>query len=83
MYGCDKFIEGGGNSSWTSARLLPHILVKRSEFFNLDECRYKVTEERASTARVTAWTEMKIPFSFTIETSFYGYYKAKEMKMKS
>ncbi|EAR98396.2 zinc carboxypeptidase family protein (macronuclear) [Tetrahymena thermophila SB210] len=74
IYGCNKATDGG-TTAWTKVRLLPHILAKRTDFFSLQECRFKVTDDRVTTARVTAWQELGIPYSFTVETSFYGYQK--------
>ncbi|KAL4452873.1 hypothetical protein ABPG74_002438 [Tetrahymena malaccensis] len=74
IYGCNKATDGG-TTAWTKVRLLPHILAKRTDFFSLQECRFKVTDDRITTARVTAWQELGIPYSFTVETSFYGYQK--------
>jgi hypothetical protein len=53
--------------------LIPRIIAKYSKCFNIDDCRFRVTEDKISTARVVSWNEFKIMNSFTIETSFFGY----------
>ena len=72
MYGCNKLSQGGLNV-WTQSRLIPRIMASKSKFFRNEDCRFKVTEDRMSTARVVAWHELKINNSFTLETSFHGY----------
>ena len=39
----------------------------------MENCRFKVTEDRVSTARVVSWSELKINLAYTIETSFFGF----------
>ena len=72
IYGCNTAADGG-MISWTKVRLIPRIMAKQTPFFKLDECRFKVSEDKMSTARVVAWSELKITNSFTLETSFFGY----------
>lgn len=45
----------------------------KTPFFNSEDCRFKVTESKLSTARVVAWNDFKITNSFTLENSFFGY----------
>ncbi len=54
-------------------RLIPRILARHTPFFSLSDCRFRVTEDKASTARVTAWNDLKVVNSFTLETSFFGF----------
>ena len=72
IFGCNQ-ASNGGTSTWTKVRLIPRILSKRTPFFTINDCRFRVTDDKQSTARITAWNELKITNSFTLETSFYGY----------
>lgn len=53
-------------------------MSKLLPFFNIDDCKFRVTEDKLSTARVVAWNEFKVDNSFTLETSFYGYPDSKD-----
>ena len=72
MYGCNRLNQGGLNG-WSQSRLIPKIMGNQSKFFKVEDCRFKITEDRMQTARVVAWNELKINNSFTLETSFHGY----------
>ncbi|KRX10068.1 P-loop containing nucleoside triphosphate hydrolase [Pseudocohnilembus persalinus] len=73
FYGCDRIIQFGQHQ-WTQVRLLPKILSKKTNFFQYQECKFKLSADKLSTARVVAFLELKINYSFTFETSFFGYY---------
>lgn len=53
VYGCNE-VEEGGTTQWTKARLLPKILARLTTFFNIDDCRFRITEDKLSTARYSA-----------------------------
>ncbi|CDW74793.1 zinc carboxypeptidase family protein [Stylonychia lemnae] len=72
FYGCNT-AANGGFLSWTIVRLLPRIFAKKTHFFSLKDCRFKVEPYKLGTARVVAWKQFQITHSFTLETSFYGY----------
>lgn len=48
--------------------------------FSFKDCRFRVTPDKSSTARVVAWSEFNIMNSFTMETSFFGYYDEESQK---
>lgn len=66
----------GGKNGLTNvfrSRMIPKILSRKSKFFSFSDCRFRITEDKISTARVSAFNEFKIQNSFTLETSFCGY----------
>lgn len=79
IYGCNKAAKGGF-CSWTKVRLLPKILASKTHFFNYNDCRFKVENDKRSTARVVVWKEFEVTNSFTLESSFYGYMRGNEIK---
>lgn len=44
-----------------------------SEAYRFHSCSFKVSKGKAKTARVALWKQTKIPFFFTLESSFYGF----------
>lgn len=72
FYGCNKTTDTASTAAWAASRLLSRVLAKKSPYFSLQSCRFRVTEDKKGTARVVAWAELGIPQSFTLETSFFG-----------
>jgi len=72
IYGCNTAADGGF-CSWTKVRLFPRIFARRSHYFSFNDCCFRVTPDRAGTARVTVWREFKVTNSFTLEVSLWGY----------
>ncbi len=58
-------------------------MASKTQLFNYKECKFKVTQDKATTARVVAWQEFNIFNSFTFETSFYGYKDIETNNIKS
>jgi len=48
------------------------ILSKQFDYFNLQDCTYCMPKNKESTARITMFHKLKIPFVFTLEASFAG-----------
>lgn len=74
-YGKDDNLE-----IWTKIRLLPKIFSKNCKHFSYKDCRFRVSAEKLQTARVVAWNQFNIINSFTMETSFFGYYDEENQK---
>ena len=60
-------------------RLLPRIFAKRTYMFSLSDCCFRVTGDKAGTARITVWREFKVTNSFTFEVSLWGYEYGKDV----
>jgi len=78
MYGCNK-AANGGFCSWTKVRLLPRIIATKTPIFSYKDCKFRVEGSKQRTARVVVWKEFGVTNSFTLESSFYGYYRGKEI----
>ena len=49
-------------------------MSKKSELFRYHSCRFNILRCKERTARVVLHREFNIMFSFTLESSFQGYY---------
>ena len=52
--------------------LFPLVLSKQFDYFKFDDCTYTMPPSKNSTARVSMFHKLKIPYVFTIEASFAG-----------
>ena len=48
------------------------ILSKQFDYFNFQDCTYSMPKSKDSTARITMFHKLRIPFVFTLESSFAG-----------
>lgn len=55
FYGCNKISEGG-TSSWTETHILPRIISRISPHFSLNDCKFRVTDDKKNTARVVVYS---------------------------
>jgi len=77
IYACHKV--SGAFCPWSKVRLLPRILARKTHLLDYHKCRFKVEQEKLSTARVIVWKEFKVVNSFTLESSMYGYSVGEEV----
>ena len=47
-------------------------MAKCVSYFSFDDCRFNVQKAKEATQRVAMWRELKIPFVYTMEASFFG-----------
>jgi hypothetical protein len=47
-------------------------MQKYMDNFNFADCSFKMPKSKESTARITMFHQLKIPFVFTLEASFAG-----------
>jgi hypothetical protein len=52
--------------------MFPYILSKQFDYFNLHDCTYSMPKSKDSTARISMFHKLRIPFVFTLEASFAG-----------
>ena len=48
------------------------MLSKQFDYFNFQDCTYAMPKSKDSTARITMFHKLRIPFVFTLEASFAG-----------
>lgn len=53
------------------------ILSKQFDYFHYPDCSFSMPKSKESTARISMFHELKIPFVFTLEASFAGASKGK------
>lgn len=53
-------------------KVFSHILSKQFDYFNFQDCSFSMPKSKESTARITMFHQLKIPFVFTLEASFAG-----------
>ena len=66
MYGCNVPDQPA------DSRLFPFILSAINPFFIYSDSRFGNQKSKESTARVTMFQKLKIPFVYTLEASFAG-----------
>ena len=54
--------------------MFPLVLSKNPDFdyFNFNDCTFNMPPGKASTARMTMFNKLRVPFVFTLEASFAG-----------
>jgi hypothetical protein len=63
--------------TYMQPRLFPYIMQRQLDCFNFSDCSFKMPKTKESTARITLFHQLKIPFVFTLEASFAGASKGK------
>jgi hypothetical protein len=53
------------------------MVSKQFDYFNFQDCTYAMHKSKDSTARITMFHKLRIPFVFTLEASFAGASKGK------
>lgn len=48
------------------------VLSKQFDYFKFSDCTFNMPESKKSTARITMFHKLRIPFVFTLEASFAG-----------
>jgi hypothetical protein len=48
------------------------VLSKQFDYFKFSDCTFSMPEAKKSTARITMFHKLRIPFVFTLEASFAG-----------
>ena len=54
-------------------RTIPKLLSERTEIFRYYSSKFRNEPCKRNTARLVIWKDIKLPFSFTLETSCHGY----------
>lgn len=52
--------------------LFPLMVSKQFDYFKFEDCTYSMPASKASTARISMFHKLKIPYVFTLEASFAG-----------
>lgn len=52
--------------------LFPLMVSKQFDYFKFEDCTYSMPPSKASTARISMFHKLKIPYVFTLEASFAG-----------
>lgn len=48
------------------------MVSKQFDYFNFQDCTYSMPKSKDSTARISMFQKLRIPFVFTLEASFAG-----------
>ena len=56
----------------TSTRLFPYIMSKLWDYFSFKYSRFSLTKSKETTARISLYRELNIPWIYTMEASFWG-----------
>ena len=52
--------------------LFPLMLSKQFNYFNFNDCTFKMDKSKEGTGRIALFHKLRIPFVFTLEASFAG-----------
>lgn len=69
----NSFIYSCLNEKVSDFRIYPYIYSKKCELFSIADCTFSITPDKVKTARVNVYQEVKKPYIFTLETSFFGH----------
>lgn len=60
-------------------KVLPRLLSLKTEMFRYYSCSFKIAEDKANTGRAFMLSNMKIPYTYTVESSNGFYYNAESL----
>jgi len=77
LYGCPDRTRSMINSEadWICSvreRIFSFFMAEESKSFRLNNCTYKVSTDKRTTARVVVYEELGVGMSYTLESSFLG-----------
>lgn len=61
------------NSLYAKSKVIPRLIGERTEMFRYYSCKFRVSKNKKKAARAVMNNQMKINYSYTLETSYYGY----------
>ena len=59
-------------SNPTASRIFPYIMSKLWDYFSFNWSRFSITKSKETTARISLYRLLNIPWIYTMEASFYG-----------
>ena len=65
------------NSLYLKTKIIPRLMGERTEMFRYFSSKFRVSKNKKKAARAVMNNEFKINYSYTLETSYYGYLNAK------
>jgi len=83
MYGCcssEKEVNHHRNNNLI--KVIPSLLGQRNRLFSLADCKFANEKDKESTGRVVVFKEIGILASYTMESTYYAMYNAKNFKKK-
>lgn len=60
------------DANYWKVRLVPQVMARISQNFSYRLTRFLKSDVHTAAARAFAWREIKVPFSYTLEASFFG-----------
>ena len=76
MYGPEFPIH---DNRYLETRVLPKLMSENHEMFRFYSCRFRVTPDKETTARVVLCNEYNITNCFTLEASFHGFFNSERI----
>ena len=61
------------SSKYYAMRVLPRLICEQTQQFRYAACQFRNQSNRQKTARLVVWRELRLPNSYTVEGSFYGF----------
>jgi len=69
----DVFMYGNtSEANPNEYRVFPYLMGKICDYFSYKSSKFAVQKSKASTARITMWKELDVPYIYTLESSFLG-----------
>lgn len=69
----NSFIYACTSERVSEFRVYPYVYSKCCKLFSLPDCTYNITPDKVKTARVRVFNEIRKPYVYTLETSFFGH----------
>lgn len=83
MYGCcssEKEVNHHRNNNLI--KVIPNLMGQKNKLFSINDCKFANEKEKESTGRVVVFKELGILASYTLESTYYAMYNAKNFKKK-
>jgi len=61
------------NSMYFKSKIIPRLIGERTDMFRFYSSKFRVSKNKKKAARAVMHNEFKIGYSYTLETSYFGY----------
>ena len=69
------------NTMYFKTKIIPRLIGERTDMFRYFSSKFRVSKNKKKAARAVMHKEFKIGYSYTLETSYYGYLNANRETM--
>jgi predicted MPP superfamily phosphohydrolase len=62
------------HSMYYKSKIIPRLISERTEMFRFYSCKFRISKSKKRAARAVMSSEFQINHSYTLETSYHGYF---------